>query len=735
MFDFKQLMKPNYILIAIGLIFFAVIPHLSIFWRVEFCIIFVLLGGYFGKLKGGIISALWAIFILNLWGSSLAEYNYFALLGQGVIFGGLFKYQNHLRDNLKKEKEMLDKILSTAANGIFVLDNQGDFIETNEAYRQMIGYSEEELSEMNIKDINLINDLEKIKNYIKKVKKEGQDQFESQHYAKNGDKIDFEISTTYLADVKDGILVAFANNITARKEKEAKLKASEAKFRSYINHAPYGVFVINKHGEYIEVNPKSIELIGYPKEEILGSKIGSFNDIVNSKEVVEAFDKLVKNGEVSCEFLFSRKGNTEVNVKVDAVKINDNRYIGFSQDITERKKIEKKIKKERDKLKKYFETTEAIVLRLDKTGQVKEINQSGCEILEYQKSEIIGKNWFDNFIKEQKIEETKRMFKEMIENKKLIDRENKVITKLNQTRDIFWRNNLLTNDQGRVIGSLSTGMDITEVNSLREELEYSRLQMRFFANLSHELKTPLNLIFSAQQMIELEQQKLKKENREMINKYLNIISQNGNRLLRLVNNLLDINKFEADAFNLNLGNYDVVQIVENTSYSVADYIEQKDRNFRFNSQFKSKVIACDPFNLERVLLNLLSNAIKFTEQGDKIDVEIIGLKDKVRIIISDKGIGITKEKQKQIFKRFRQADESFKRSAEGTGIGLSIVKLIIELHDGEIKVESTYGKGSKFIIDLPDKKLAEETKQLSEYNYNSQQLIDRINVELSDIYQ
>jgi PAS domain S-box-containing protein len=457
--------------------------------------------------------------------------------------------------------------------------------------------------------------------------------------------------------------------------------------------------------------------------------------VIDTEKSREKFAELIKKGELTTEFIFSKQDGTKFHVEIKAVKLNDNRYIGFTQDISQRKEVEKKIRKERDKLKKYFETTQAIVVNLDKNRRVREINQTACDILGYKKEEIIGEDWFDNFVKEEEQSRVEEVFAEIIEERKLIDCENTILTKSGAERDVFWHNNLLTNQSGEVTGSLSTGIDITEMKWLKEELETSKLQIQFFANLSHELKTPLNLIFSAQQMLKIEEKKLPEENQARITRYLDIIYQNGNRLLRLVNNMLDINKFETDAFELTLGNYDLVEIVENISSSVREHIEQKEREFQFFSQVDEIILACDPFNLERVLLNLLSNAIKFTEAGDKITLEVEELKDKARIIVSDTGRGIPEDKQQMIFERFGQADKSFNRSNEGTGIGLSIVQLILQAHGGKIRLNSEYGAGAEFIIELPSKELTEKNQSFSASRYSSQQLIDQINMEFSDIYQ
>lgn len=143
------------------------------------------------------------------------------------------------------------------------------------------------------------------------------------------------------------------------------------------------------------------------------------------------------------------------------------------------------------------------------------------------------------------------------------------------------------------------------------------------------------------------------------------------------------------------------------------------------------MIACDPDKMERIILNLISNAIKFSSKGGEIFVD---LKDKdkfIEISVKDNGVGIQKNNLELIFDRFKQVDKSLSRNAEGTGIGLSLVKSIVELQGGSISVESEYGKGSKFIVKLPSGKVLKENKI---YNNEVKSGDQNIRVELSDVY-
>ena len=148
-----------------------------------------------------------------------------------------------------------------------------------------------------------------------------------------------------------------------------------------------------------------------------------------------------------------------------------------------------------------------------------------------------------------------------------------------------------------------------------------------------------------------------------------------------------------------------------------------------------KTIACDPDKIERVILNVLSNAAKFTKRGGSIDVNMFDDAEHVVITVKDTGIGIPKDNHEDIFLRFRQVNKTFTREKEGSGIGLFLVKSIIELHGGNIKLESEYGKGSKFIIRLPIVVLpGNDFISPKEHDFEIQNRTERINVEFSDIY-
>ncbi len=262
--------------------------------------------------------------------------------------------------------------------------------------------------------------------------------------------------------------------------------------------------------------------------------------------------------------------------------------------------------------------------------------------------------------------------------------------------------------------------------------EYEKTRTDFFANISHELRTPLNVIYTAEQMLD-NSMKGSSLDRNQINKYFKMIKQNTYRLLRLINNLIDITKIDGASFKIKLINFDIVKTVEDISISVAEFIEHNGITLTFDTEIEEKIIACDPDSIERIILNLLANAVKYGKESGSIFVDIFLEKNYVCISVKDTGIGIPEDMCNLIFDRFTQVDTSLKRSNEGSGIGLALVKSLVEMHGGNISVKSKLGEGSEFIIRLPDIMIPESNEQICS-SLLDEKNINRINIEFSDIY-
>ncbi len=254
-------------------------------------------------------------------------------------------------------------------------------------------------------------------------------------------------------------------------------------------------------------------------------------------------------------------------------------------------------------------------------------------------------------------------------------------------------------------------------------------QEKFFSFISHEFKTPLTVTMSAVQAIELI---CKNELSDIAKKYIKKIYQSSLQQVRLVNNLLDITRADAGYLKVNKKNMDIVRMTKLIIKSILVYANEKNVNIECNPSSKEIYLGIDDEKYERILLNLLSNAIKFSPIKGNIYVDIEENDGLVSITVKDEGPGIPEDKQKVIFERFGQVNNSLTRESEGTGIGLYIVNLLVNALGGEIKLESKLGQGSAFKVVLPIEIVEEE--DILKGNLMDDGLVRTVNVEFSNVY-
>lgn len=295
--------------------------------------------------------------------------------------------------------------------------------------------------------------------------------------------------------------------------------------------------------------------------------------------------------------------------------------------------------------------------------------------------------------------------------------------------------NVKSNDEIGVLADSFNKMLVENNRLLEETLEYDKIKTEFIANMSHELRTPLNVIFSTVQLFDVVLSKNDPVDTDKLNNYINSLKQNCYRLIRLVNNLIDITRIDSGSMELDLKNQNIVEVTEDIIQATADYLQSMDRTVVFDTDQEEKIMAFDLEKLERILLNLISNATKFTNPGDTIKVNLHDKGDYIIISVKDTGIGIPEEKLLLLFERYKQVDPLLNRSHEGSGIGLTIVKALVELHKGTIEVKSKYKEGTEFIIGLPAIIVPEENEADGSRDCSKEAYVQSINIEFSDIYK
>ncbi|NFO15674.1 PAS domain S-box protein [Clostridium botulinum] len=384
------------------------------------------------------------------------------------------------------------------------------------------------------------------------------------------------------------------------------------------------------------------------------------------------------------------------------------------------------------KLKSFLEIATDLWAIMDYKQQFKCVSPSVIDVTGWSNEKISTMDVFDMVHPDDR-ERAKKYIK-FIKNAKGENSIAKVLCANGEYKIFQWNWSCI--EEGKYI--FLAAKDITEQKKLQQqkkELEEAimieNFKNKFLANISHEFKTPLNVILATVQLIDKNSNDLKTDEIDLI-KYIDGIKRNSYRLLRLINNLIDITKIDSGHYNLQLQNYNVVEIIEDIVMAVREYIKENTRDIIFDTSEEEIITALDESKIETIILNLLSNAIKYTNDDGIIEVSIKYSKDRKNILISikDNGIGIDSKEINNIFQRFKYSNNILNRRCEGTGIGLSLVKSLVEMHGGKIIAKNNSLKGAEFIFSIP----VRLTKGNTTNNKILESSIEKCNIEFSDIY-
>lgn len=395
--------------------------------------------------------------------------------------------------------------------------------------------------------------------------------------------------------------------------------------------------------------------------------------------------------------------------------------------------FEKRVYKEKE-LEDYVGTSTDLIATLDCNGKFIKVNDQWTNILGWSVNELLGMSFYD--LVDQDSINRYNFYKNNLDNKDdLVDFTDRYLAKDNTYKHLFLKSKYIKSREEYIITAKDITQDVNVKNKLermKKAIEFESKKNDFFTNISHELKTPINIILGSNQLMELN---YKNHNitDEKLKKSINLTKQNSYRLLKLVGNFLDISKMGAGFYEIKPINTNIVSVVENIGQSVEPYMEAKKIQFIFDTETEEEIVACDPDKIERIVLNLLSNAIKYTDENGKIFMNIASKESVVEISVEDTGAGIPKDNVEKVFNRFEQIDSSLVKKKEGCGIGLSLSKHLVEMHGGEIWVESEVGKGSRFIFTIPKQLVNSKTDDAIDILDDSTR-VDKCRIEFSDIY-
>ncbi|GAA0773052.1 hypothetical protein GCM10008908_20580 [Clostridium subterminale] len=473
----------------------------------------------------------------------------------------------------------------------------------------------------------------------------------------------------------------------------------------------------------------------YPNKDILEKKGVKFVGIY----------KLEYNNKIIgvMHFLYSKKDDARLN-NDNFIKILCNQIAVIIKNDSLSKQIKLELEKRmqtENELQLFLDTAIDLMVIIGKDDKHRKLNAGWEKTLGWSREELLEMKWTD-IIHPEDLKSKEEFVRKLRAEEKIMSFKIRLMCKNGDAKWIQWNSRYL-NSRGIAI---CTGKDVTEQHRLEEQrksyeeaIKLEQIKGEFFSNISHEFKTPLNIILTTMQLINsnIERERICADKGVDLERYMNSIKQNSYRLLRLVNNLIDITKIDAGYYKLQLENHNIVNVVEDITISVAQYVENKGIELIFDTEIEEEIIACDPDKIERIMLNLLSNAIKYTKVNGRIEV-YLGIEDgKVFISVMDNGEGIDNEKVNLVFNRFIQVDDTLERRCEGSGIGLSLVKSLIEMHGGNINVTSKVGEGTKFTFYLPIRIVEMEEGARESTTHKSEMIsskVEKCNIEFSDIY-
>lgn len=503
-----------------------------------------------------------------------------------------------------------------------------------------------------------------------------------------------------------------------------------------------------------KINLKNIEFIPLKKVNLYSDKYRSYFNCVFTKDKIpnlssvdyKCIDELYYCGNYIIELndeligmigLSYKKGNTPKFNSDEYMKYICNKIAMIINNIRllNEVSIENKKRKHTEKeLQQYLNVSVDLVAIVGTDTYFKRLSPNWFDVLGWTEEELLSMPIVD-IIHPKDLEN-------FIKKKKLNPKECKITRNIIRFRHkngkyiyLEWSSEYIGDEEIYV----TTARDITrnleiekEKRTLEEAVQIEVVKNEFFSNISHEFRTPINIILGTMQVIN---KNIDKNNIQIntLKKHTNYIKQNSYRLLRLVNNLIDISKMDIGMYEIRCSNQNIINIIEDITLSVADYTKNNKINLIFDTNDEEVITYCDPDKIERIMLNLLSNAIKYTPENGFIKVKIRSTQEEIIVSVKDSGVGIPKEKLDVIFDRFGQVDDSLNRKCEGSGIGLSLVKNLVEIHGGEIYVNSEVNKGSEFVFSIPIN-IKKENNENECYVDRKFKHVERCDIEFSDIY-
>ncbi len=505
-------------------------------------------------------------------------------------------------------------------------------------------------------------------------------------------------------------------------ELEQRVKERTTEVQDLYNNAPCGYHSLDPDGLIVHINDTELRCLKYTRDELVGRK--HFTDLLtenSSRLFQQNYPLLKKHGWVKdLELEMIRKNGTTLPVLLSETAVRDatgsyvmSRSTVFN--IADRKRAEESRRQSEERFRRYFDLSLVgmAIASVDKAWV--EVNDRLCEILGYSQTELTQLTWVDVTHPDDlaaDMDQFSRVLAGAIDgyslDKRFVRKDSQIIYASISVK-------CLRHADGSVDCFLLLLQDITDrkqaeaaLHQSRDELSATnaalakavRLKDEFLASMSHELRTPLTGILNLSEA--LQEQVYGPLNEKQL-KSLHTIEESGQHLLELINDILDLSKIEAGQFDLQLEKCVVGDVCRSSLQLIKGIANKKHQQISFTINLPAISLCADARRLKQMLFNLLGNAVKFTSAGGNIGLQVEGDAEAgvVRFSVWDTGIGIAADDLPKLFKPFTQLDSRLARHYSGTGLGLSLVQRMADLHGGSVSVESTPGQGSRFTITLP----------------------------------
>ncbi len=501
-----------------------------------------------------------------------------------------------------------------------------------------------------------------------------------------------------------GAALILRHNAAERKRAEENVR----KLTRAVEQSPTSIVITDITGTIEYVNPKFTQLTGYTSEQVIGKNPRILKSGETPPEEYKRLWQTIKSGGTWRGEFHNKKKNGElywesasISPVFDAVGAITH-FVAVKEDITQRKQAEAEMERQyreadhaRSEMRAVLDAVGEAILLVAPDGRFLSVNQKVSALFGIGSEEILGRCFDELGMQIDLIFQDPAGFKSQV-LETVADTEKQftqtVLQRWPERRELELFSTPVRGTAGDYWGRLFVFRDVTH------ERQVDRMKTDFISLVSHELRTPLTSIKGFTDLIlEGDAGEVREEQRE----YLSIVKQNADRLVSLINELLDISRIESGRVQLQLAPVRMQEVVDLVVASLSPQIQQKSQALHVRVAPELLPVLGDRDRLTQVLTNLLSNAHKYTPAGGSIRVEAKSQDNQVVVSVTDNGIGISPEDQKNLFTKFYRVDSSLTRQIGGTGLGLAIVKSIVELHGGAVSVESQPGQGSTFSFTMP----------------------------------